>query len=69
MTKLTNQQYDTLKWVIAIVLPAFITLIGSVGGAMGWAHTELVQTIVSAVTTFLGSVFMISSSNYNNEIK
>lgn len=62
---LKNETYDTLKWVIAIVLPAFVTLVGTVGGATGWEYTELAQTLLSAVTTFFGSVFMVSSASYN----
>lgn len=67
--RLTNEQYDTLKWIIAIVLPAFATLISAIGGVVEWPHTELVVTIVVAITTFLGSIFMVSSSNYHKEIK
>ena len=67
--RLTNEQYDTLKWIIAIVLPALATLISTIGGVVEWPYTELVVTIVVAVTTFLGSIFMVSSSNYQKEIK
>lgn len=62
--KMKNETYDTLKWIIAIVLPAAATLIQTVGGAFSWPYTEPTVTIVTAVTTFLGACFMVSSSNY-----
>ena len=66
--KLSNSTYDVLKWVIAIVLPAFILLVATVGDVVAWQSTDTVVQIMTAVNTFLGSIFMISSHNYNNEI-
>lgn len=65
--QLKNSTYDTLKWIIAIVLPAVVVLVGTVGNALGWPETELTQTLISAVTTFLGTIFMVSSHHYNKE--
>lgn len=65
--KLTNKTYDVLKWVVQIVLPALIGLIGAVGGSLNWADTEITMTIVSAVTAFLGAILGVSNSNYKKE--
>lgn len=65
--KMTNKQYDKLKWVIAIVLPALSVLVGSLGTAYSWPGTDLAVTTISAVTAFLGSVFMVSSVNYKKD--
>ena len=65
--KLTNDQYDFLKWVIVLVLPATTGLISVVGTELGWQYTETVTNIIPAVQTFLGSIFAISSYNYNKE--
>lgn len=56
-----------MKWVVQIVLPAFIGLIGAVGGSLNWADTEITMTIVSAVTAFLGAILGVSNSNYKKE--
>ena len=66
--KLTNNTYDVLKWVIAIVLPAFILLVATVGDVVAWQSTETVVQVMTAVNAFLGSIFMISSHSYNKEI-
>lgn len=65
---LTNKQYDFLKWVVAIVLPAFATLVSTIGQAVGWGSTELVVLIINAIMTFLGSIFMFSSSTYKGPL-
>lgn len=62
--KLKNETYDTLKWVITLVLPALATLIQTIGRSLGFGPTDLVVTILTSVTTFLGAVFMTSSINH-----
>ncbi|MDD7732855.1 MAG: phage holin [Firmicutes bacterium] len=59
--KLSDTSYDTLKWVITLVLPALATLVQTIGESLSWEPTSLVVTILTAVTTFLGAVFMSSS--------
>lgn len=66
--KLSNKTYDTLKWVAQILIPAFITLYGTVALAIGLPHTDIVITILGAVDAFLGTILGISTSNYNQEI-
>lgn len=66
--QLSNQTYDILKWIIAIVFPALILLVASVGDVIAWQSTDTVVQVMTAVNTFLGSIFMISSHNYNKEI-
>lgn len=66
---LNSKWYDILKWVVSIVLPASIALIGTVGGSFNWEHTELAMTITGAVTTFLGATLGISNVNYKKEGK
>jgi len=66
---LNNKYYDILKWIVTIVLPASVSLIGTVGGSLNWEYTELTMTIVGAVTTFLGATLGVSNSNYKKEDK
>ena len=62
-----NKTYDTLKWVVSIVLPALITLIGTVGNSFGWPHTEITMTVIGAVTVFLGTTLGVSNAQYRKE--
>lgn len=62
--KLSNTQYDIIKWVIAIVLPAFGALIGTLGAIYGWGWSENTVNTISAFTVFLGAIFMSSSKQY-----
>lgn len=62
--KLSNETYDLLKWIITLVLPATATLVQTVGESLAWEPTALVVTILTAVTTFLGAIFMSSSIQY-----
>lgn len=62
-----NKTYDTLKWVVSIVLPALITLIGTVGNSFGWPHTEITMTVIGAVTVFLGTTLGVSNAQYRKD--
>lgn len=61
---LTNEQYDILKWIVSIIIPALIVFLGTVFNAIGWQHTEIFMIIAVAFETFLGTVFKLSDSNY-----
>lgn len=69
---LPSKVYDTLKWVLTIVVPAFVTLYIGVNGTLvqnglqGLPYPEVVTGVVSLVAAFVGSLFMISSANYNS---
>lgn len=65
--KFNNQTYDTIKWIVQVIMPALITFIGTVGTATGWPHTEITMTILGALTAFLGSSLGLSSANYYKE--
>ena len=63
--KLTNKQYDTLKFIALLIVPV-CAFISSVAGALGYDATTLV-TILTAVDTLLGAVIKILSDGYNPE--
>ena len=62
---LHNKAYDIMKWVVAIVLPAFGTLYFALCGIWGLSYGEEVLGTLVAVETFLGAVLGISTKNYN----
>lgn len=67
--KLSNSLYDKLKWVAQILLPAIITLYGTIAMAVGLPYTDVVVTILGAVDAFLGTILGISTANYNTELE
>lgn len=64
----SNKTYNTVKWFVSVVLPATGVLVGSIGQACNWGNTDLAVTIITAVTTFLGSCMMMSSNSYHKEL-
>lgn len=63
--KLSNELYDTLKWIAQILLPALGTLYFALGKIWGLPYgTEIVGTI-TALDAFLGALLGISTMSYN----
>ena len=62
--KLSDGQYNFLKWFVIVFMPAFTTFVGVVGTAINWGPVELVLIILTAFTTFLGSLIGVSNMNY-----
>lgn len=51
--------YESLRWVVSIVLPATATLIAALNAAWQWhLPIEAILGTFSAVETFLGAVFL-----------
>ena len=57
--KLTNKQYDILKWIALIALPAIGTLYFTIATIWGLPYGDQV------VDTFLGALLGISTSQHN----
>jgi len=53
---LSNQTYNTLKWIAQILLPALATLYLALAGLWGFPHTEAVVGTITALDTFLGAL-------------
>lgn len=64
--RLRNTDYDFFKWLVMIFLPAFELMVGSIGTALHWEHTQVCLVIMAAVTTFLGSVLGVSNYQYKH---
>ena len=63
--KLSNEQYDTLKWVALIALPAAVTLCFSISQIWGLPYGEQIMGTIAAVGTCLGALLGLSSNTYN----
>lgn len=66
---LSNKIYDILKYVSQVFLPALTVFVGVILKCFNIECTDVVITIMTAFDAFLGSVLMISSSNYNKTIE
>lgn len=62
--QLSDKIYKILKWGILIFIPAFDTLLITLGKIYHF-DTEIVILTISAITTFLGTITGISNYNYN----
>lgn len=62
-----NNIYDTLKWIALIAIPAVVTFLSVVLGALEVdPHTiNVITTILSAVGTLIGTLIGVSTVNYN----
>ena len=65
--KMSNKQYDILKWIATIVLPGIGTLYFALAGIWGFPYAEEVVGTITAIVTFLGVLLGVSSNTYNKE--
>lgn len=65
--KLTNKQYDILKWLVWVFLPALGVFLGVLGQSFGWDNTDTALTILTAFTAFLGTITGVSNREFNKE--
>ena len=65
--KISNENYDVLKWIAQLLLPAMGTLYFALAGIWGFPYGEEVVGTITAVDTFLGVVLGISSARYKKE--
>lgn len=66
-TLLSNKQYDVLKWIAQILLPALGTLYFALAGIWGFPYGEQIVGTITAVDTFLGVLLGISNKQYRQE--
>lgn len=64
---MNNKVYDVLKWIAIVFLPALITFVGVILTSLNVANSEIVLTIMTGFSTFLGAILGISNYNYKNK--
>jgi hypothetical protein len=62
-----NSLYDTLKWIVMIVIPALTTAYVGLSGIWGWPYAEEVAKTSAVVCTLLGALLGISTAQYNKQ--
>lgn len=67
--KINDKVYTVLKWITMIALPAIGTLYFTLSGIWGFPYAEQVIGTITAISTFLGVILGISTSQYNKSKK
>lgn len=67
--KLSDKQYDLLKWIALIVLPAIGTFYFTLATIWGLPYADQIVGTITAVDTLLGALLGISTSQYNKANK
>lgn len=68
--KLPNKVYDVLKWILLIVVDAFITLFVLLANTWGWdIPVEAIVTTITGISAFVGVIVGISTFNHNKDQK
>lgn len=60
----STKVYDTLKWFVQILMPAFITFYTALSGLWNLSHVVEVTGTLAAITTFFGVLLGLSSAAY-----
>jgi hypothetical protein len=61
---LSNKQYDILKWIALVLLPAIGTLYFGLAQIWGFPYGEQIVGTITVVDTFLGVILGISNAQY-----
>ena len=64
---ISNSLYDTLKWIVIIVIPALTTAYVGLSGIWGWPYAEEVAKTSAVVCVLLGALLGISTAQYNKQ--
>ena len=62
-----NEQYDILKYIAQIVIPAVGTLYFALSGIWGLPYGDQIVGTLTAIDAFLGVILGISTANYNKD--
>lgn len=63
--KMSNKVYDTLKWIVLLLIPAVGSLYFSLASIWALPYGEQIVGTLSVVNTFLGAILKISTNAYN----
>lgn len=62
--KLSNKQYDTIKWIAVVAIPAAATLILTVGKIWGLPYYDNIAATFTACGLFIAALLGVSSAAY-----
>lgn len=64
---LSDKQYNVLKWIALILLPAMGALYFGLATIWGFPYGEQVVGTITVFDTFLGAILGISTVQYNKK--
>lgn len=59
-----SKVYDTLKWIVMVLLPAIETLWLTLGSIWHFPYVEPIGATIGAIIVFMGALLGISSIKY-----
>jgi len=65
--KLSNKNFDRLKWVAMYLLPAIGTLYFTIASIWNLPYAEQIVGTITALDTFLAILLGISTNTYNKK--
>lgn len=65
---LSDKQYNVLKWVGLIVLPAIATLVKAVFPVWGLPYADAIAVTCTALGVFVGTLIGVSQANMKPEL-
>lgn len=66
---LPQRFYEAIRWLIAVVIPAFSVLLATLAGAWGWQMPlDAILVTIDAIALFLGTIFGISKLTHDKEV-
>ena len=66
--KLPDKIYDVLKWILMIVVPAFVTMFKLLANTWMWdIPVDNIVITITGIAAFLGVIVGISSYNINKK--
>lgn len=66
--KISNINYDRIKWFALVFIPAFEVLILTLGKIWGIPYYSEIGASVAALGVFLAAILGVSTRNYYKEI-
>lgn len=67
--RLSDSQYDFIKWLAIYFVPSFSAFVGVCGCALSWEYTAVATTIISAFGVFLAGCIQMSIAEYEKAKK
>lgn len=62
--RLSDKEYNTLKWVALAVIPALSTLVLTVGKIWGLPYYDNIGATISAIGLFIAAIIGVSSKDF-----
>ena len=63
--KFSNKQFDTIKWIALVFVPASATLVLTVGKIWSLPYYDNIAATITAFGLFLAAIIGVSTSQFN----